>query len=274
MKPDNWFLPLVGLFASGLVLEIPGLSLLALGMGLLILAAFYWNRHALDEVNYARDLYFSKGFPGEEIDIRVSVHNKKLLPMFWLLVADLWPKAVAPKAKGTMLESHRPEAGRLANMFRLLPFGKSSLNYTVGLEQRGVYPLGPARLEAGDPFGIYANRKNVNKEDLITVYPTLGEIPRIEYPASSPFGDRKVRRRLFEDPSRPIGVRDYQITDEFRRVHWPATARMGRLQSKVYQPTAERVMTICLNTATSARHWEGVYPEMLEHLVDSLGSTS
>jgi len=64
-----------------------------------------------------------------------------------------------------------------------------------------------------------------------------------------------------------MGVREYQITDEFRRVHWPATARTGKMQSKVYQPTAERVMTICLNTATSERHWEGIYPDTLEHLV-------
>ena len=268
MNPDNWSLPLLGLFGFGLLLEIPSLSLLALGMGLLIAAAYLWNHRVLDQVEYSRELPFSKGFPGEEIEVQVSVRNQKVLPMFWLLVADLWPKVIAPTNKKTMLESHRPEAGRLANMFRLPPFGKSSLSYRVSLQQRGVFALGPARLESGDPFGIYTHSKTIKGEDQVTIYPPLNEIPRIDYPASSPFGDRKVRRRLFEDPSRPIGVRDYKTTDEFRRVHWPATARVGRLQSKVYQPTAERVMTICLNTATAERHWEGVYPEILEHLVE------
>jgi uncharacterized protein (DUF58 family) len=268
LNPDNWFLPLLGLFAMGLLLEVPSLSLISFGMGLLITIAYFWNRRILDQITYKRSLHYSKGFPGEKIDVQVSVKNSKMLPLFWLLVADLWPKAVAPIDSKKMLESHRPEAGRLANMFRLPAFGKSKLAYEISLDQRGVYKLGPARLESGDPFGLYTAKKNVKGEDSITVYPHIKEIPKIDYPSASPFGDRRVHRRLFEDPSLPIGVRDYEITDEFRRVHWPATARMGKLQSKVYQPTAERVMTICLNTATSERHWEGVYPEILEHLVE------
>ncbi len=269
MNPDNWFLPLVGLFLAGLLLEIPSLSLLALGMGLLLALAYLWNRRVLDGVDYSRELHFSKGFPGEEIDIQVTAKNQKALPLFWLLVSDLWPKAVAPQSEQGLMESHIPELGRLANVFRLPPFGTSKLNYSVALRKRGVYPLGPARMESGDPFGINTNKKEIESKQFITVYPELGEIPHVDFPAASPFGDRKVELRLFEDPSQPIGVRDYQSTDEFRRVHWPATARTGKLQSKLYQPTAERVMTICLNTATSERHWEGVYPQLLEHLVET-----
>jgi uncharacterized protein (DUF58 family) len=89
----------------------------------------------------------------------------------------------------------------------------------------------------------------------------------IYLPAEDPFGDHKSRRRLFEDPNRPMGVRDYRPEDSFRRVHWPATARTGQLQVKVYQPTSGQVMVVCLNVATFARHWEGVYPALLEHLI-------
>ena len=89
----------------------------------------------------------------------------------------------------------------------------------------------------------------------------------VDLPAEDPFGDRRSRRRLFEDPNRPMGVREYRPEDSFRRVHWPATARTGQLQVKVYQPTSGQVMVVCLNVSTFARHWEGVYPELLEHLI-------
>jgi uncharacterized protein (DUF58 family) len=89
----------------------------------------------------------------------------------------------------------------------------------------------------------------------------------MEFPAEDPFGDRRSRRRLFEDPNRPMGIREYHPEDSFRRVHWPATARTGQLQVKVYQPTSGQVMMVCLNVSTFARHWEGVYPELLEHLI-------
>jgi uncharacterized protein (DUF58 family) len=64
-----------------------------------------------------------------------------------------------------------------------------------------------------------------------------------------------------------MGIREYHPEDEFRRVHWPATAHTGQLQVKVYQPTSAQVLVLCLNVSTFARHWEGIYPTLLERLI-------
>ena len=64
-----------------------------------------------------------------------------------------------------------------------------------------------------------------------------------------------------------MGVRDYHPEDDFRRMHWPATAHTGQLQVKVYQPASAQVMMVCLNVSTLAHYWEGILPELLEHLV-------
>jgi uncharacterized protein (DUF58 family) len=64
-----------------------------------------------------------------------------------------------------------------------------------------------------------------------------------------------------------MGVREYHPEDSFRRVHWPATARTGQLQVKVFQPTSAQVLVVCLNVSTFARYWEGVYPDLMEHLL-------
>jgi uncharacterized protein (DUF58 family) len=85
--------------------------------------------------------------------------------------------------------------------------------------------------------------------------------------AENPFGDWRSQRKLFEDPNRPMGVRDYRPEDSFRRVHWPATARTGELQVKVYTPTSAPVLVLCLNVSTSVRYWEGISPDLLERLV-------
>ena len=69
-----------------------------------------------------------------------------------------------------------------------------------------------------------------------------------------------------------MGVREYRPEDSFRRVHWPATARTGELKVKVLEPTSAQVLVACLNAATFPRHWEGVYPELLEHLVSVTAS--
>ncbi len=64
-----------------------------------------------------------------------------------------------------------------------------------------------------------------------------------------------------------MGVRDYHPEDDFRRIHWPASAHTGILQVKVYQPVSARVLVVCLNAMTLPHYWEGTDPEMLEHLV-------
>ncbi len=122
-------------------------------------------------------------------------------------------------------------------------------------------------LSSGDLFGIYSNEGKTGGTDRLIVFPALAPLDELVLPADNPFGDQNSRRRLYEDPSRPMGVREYQPEDSFRRMHWPATARTGQLQVKVFQPTSAKVMVLCLNVSTYHRYWEGVYPALLEHLL-------
>jgi uncharacterized protein (DUF58 family) len=45
-----------------------------------------------------------------------------------------------------------------------------------------------------------------------------------------------------------VGVRDYVYGDDLRRVHWKATARAQKLQSKIYEPTTVYNLVIFLNS--------------------------
>jgi uncharacterized protein (DUF58 family) len=103
--------------------------------------------------------------------------------------------------------------------------------------------------------------------ETITLFPEIVPLEKLGLPPEDPFGDQKSRRKLFEDLNRPIGVREYRLEDGFRRVHWPATAKTGDLQVKVFQPTSAQVMMLCINVSTYERHWQGVNPVYLEHLL-------
>jgi uncharacterized protein (DUF58 family) len=130
-----------------------------------------------------------------------------------------------------------------------------------------VYALGPARLESGDFFGLFETTRVLELPQTLAVFPEPLAFARLGLPAEDPFGDRRTARRLYEDPIQPVGIRAYQPEDDFRRVHWPATARTGELQVKVYQPVSARVLVVCLNVSTLAHYWEGVIPELLEYLI-------
>lgn len=262
-----WLLPLGLIFFLGILLGSAPLSAFALMLGLVGALAAWWGRHALDRVEYRRKPFYRRGFPGETLLMRVEVENRKLLPLSWLRVEDAWPSAVGPQDNGLFSPSSRPEEGTLVNFFSLRPFEKARRSYDLLLRRRGVYRLGPAHLESGDFFGIHSSSKSVAKEETLTVFPQPAPLGRLDTLTDDPFGERRSRKRLFEDPTLPMGVRDYHPEDDFRFVHWPATARTGELQVRVYQPASAQVVVVCLNVSTLSHIWEGTDPELLEALV-------
>jgi len=258
---------LILLIIMGIVFKEPFLITLASALFVIIGVAWWWQSRSMVGVSYRRMFHFTRGFPDEQIGLQVEVENRKFLPISWLRVQDDWDRAIGPVDEEVLAPSHIKDRGFLTNIFSLRWYEKARRSYTLLLRKRGIYSVGPTRLDTGDLFGFFEKDQEIGPSQYLTVFPTLLPFSNFEFPAEDPFGDRRSRRRLFEDPNRPMGVREYRPEDSFRRVHWPATARTGQLQVKVYQPTTGQVMMVCLNVSTFTRHWEGVYPELLEHLI-------
>lgn len=269
MVAKRW-LPFLGAaFLLGVVLDIPWLSTLAVSVSVIIGLAAWWRAHALDDVFYRRRFHYTRGFPGETTEVAIEIENRKLLPLSWLRVQDRWPHAVGPRDENVLAPSHLPDEGLLVNLFSLRWFERTQRRYEIAFRKRGVYRVGPAKLQSGDLFGLYEQTRTLPTADRLTVFPSLLPLPPQDVPTQDPLGHKRTRRRLFEDPSQPMGVRAYHPEDGLRRIHWPATARTGRLQVKVYQPTSGRVVVVCLNVTTFVRHWEGVDTEILERLIST-----
>jgi uncharacterized protein (DUF58 family) len=267
MAPPYWWPLLAGLLGVSLLLHTYLLTALVLMVMIVSGLAEYWRRHALDDIRYRRRPFYWRGFPGESIPMQIEVENHKFLPVSWLHVSDLWPRAAAPDDPSVISPTYKPDIVQLVNLFSLRWYERARRSYSLLLQKRGVYPVGPTTFEGGDLFGLFKQRWEDGPVQFLTVFPEKYPFKALPLPSDDPFGDRRARRRLYEDPNQPMGVRDYHPEDDFRHVHWPATAHTGTLQVKVYQPAAAQVMVVCLNVATFARYWEGIYPELLEHLL-------
>lgn len=267
METRHWLPILLLLMLLGVILRLPVMIAFTTILIVLIGLANWWRRHALDGVVYRRRPHYRRSFPDERVPLRLEVENLKILPLSWLRVQDPWPKAIGPEDESLLAPSHLPDQGFLTNVYSLRWYERARRAYTLVFRKRGIYPVGPARLESGDLFGLYEQSTEAGPAEYLTVFPSLLPFQDLHLPAEDPFGIRRSRRRLYEDPNQPIGVRDYRPEDSFRRVHWPATAHTGMLQSKVYQPTSANVMVVCLNISTFSRHWEGTNPQLLEHII-------
>jgi hypothetical protein len=157
-----------------------------------------------------------------------------------------------------------PERSLLTHTFSLWAYQRVRRHYQLQALGRGAYRFGPMILRATDPFGILTRETHLEALSVIVVHPLVAPLERFGLPAMAPFGDRKAPRRLLEDPLRVSGIRDYMPGDEQRRIHWKATARMGGLQSKVYEPSTTHTVAIFLDIRTLSPSLMGYDPALAE----------
>jgi uncharacterized protein (DUF58 family) len=173
-------------------------------------------------------------FAGDDVTVRIDVQNTGWLPLPWLELSEQIPDLLRR-------QPWPPQVFRLGGRER------RRLEYQLIPRRRGIYPLKPSTLRTGDLLGV-ANRDLVfGAPATLIVYPRVVPLARLGLPTHSPLAALPARSPLFEDPSRVLGVRDYQPGDSPRRIHWTATARAGRVLTKQFQPAIARDTLIYLD---------------------------
>jgi uncharacterized protein (DUF58 family) len=265
---DAWLPIAIACVLLGLALG-QNLALLSLGLMLLLVVAVghWWHKRALVQVYYQRELDKTHVFPGEGVQIRLHVYNKKRLPLTWVQFYDPLRGPVRLQGEGFKEPVLALDKYGLTSVFALGGQDYASRQVEVQFPERGFYELGPVTYTAGDVFTLFNKEQTFAQRQTIVVYPQVWPLAELGLPPKEPFGEEKIFRSLFSDPLRTRGIRDYQPQDRFRDVHWKATARRGSLQTKVYDPSEGLTTAVFLNVATQPKHWLGVDPELLERLV-------
>jgi uncharacterized protein (DUF58 family) len=250
-----------------IILGIPFRQPLLIVLGLLafvILGAIdIWSTYCLHDLRYSRQFSEQRALYGEEIRLSLSVENAKLLPLPWLEIEDTVPRVLTFTGQHLRI-SLTSNSMVLENLFSPRWYERVTRHYTLRCTARGVHTFGPTVLRSGDVFGFLDREVSLSNRQYLLVYPLVVPLTRFGLPARHPFGDYRAPRRLLEDPSRVIGVRDYMYGDELRRIHWKATARTMQLQSKVYQATTTYTLVLFLNVTVHLDVHYGIHPELQE----------
>lgn len=228
------------------------------------------SRLALGEVIYTRRLSSLVAFSGDSVDMTVIVENKK--PLAIPLVCDDEVPRTWELALRAASGHHKPGRAWLRNEMSLGGFETVTRKFTINCPTRGVYAVGPATISSGDPFGLYPVSSAVDKVQRLTVYPRI--LPVESPPGQSlyPFGTARAPSWTYQDPSMLKMVREYAPGDARRHVDWKATARSGRLQTRVFDATFGNRLVLCLDLATSRMPWEGTDKDVFESLVVAAAS--
>lgn len=129
--------------------------------------------------------------------------------------------------------------------------GREELELHIPLKakMRGVARIRNMSMTIQHPFGfgfaLLENKVGINHE--IIIYPNLSSVIGGNLMVPKESGTHFNRSSLFVNHSSTIGTRDYLQSDPFNRLHWKATARTSKLQTKILEPTSQNALTLIIN---------------------------
>jgi len=268
---DAWIILSIILTVIGLVLDNSFLTAVAIILLIIIGITWTWSALIFFGVGYERRFSETRALRGETLRLTLSVQNQKFLPLTWLNIRDSFPSAL-PISERELPISPATNQAEFSTFWMPRPFQRITRHFEIECTERGFFRYGPTRMQSGDGFGFFSQNQTLFNEERVIVYPTLYTVTQLALPTKNPFGETRAQGRLFEDPLRTIGVREWQEYDMPRRIHWKATARQQTLLSRVYEPSEEQQIQIFLNVATMERHWHGYIPELQERNISVAGS--
>ncbi|MGD2206313.1 MAG: DUF58 domain-containing protein [Anaerolineae bacterium] len=219
-----WLFLLIGAIGTGRALFYNLWYLLTV----LLASSYLWAWSGIRWVRVQRLTRTARSQVSKMAEERLVVHNRGWIPKLWLEVRD-----------HSTLPGHR-----ISRVIHSLG-ARKKFAWTVKTRctQRGRFTLGPLSLTSGDPFGLFTMSRQLVEPRLRTfiVYPATVDVPAFAPLVGYLPGGDAMRRRTSYVTTNVAGVRDYAPGDSFNRIHWPSTARTGRLISKEFEldPTTD-----------------------------------
>jgi len=195
-----------------------------------------WSQFSLKNLRCQRTLSAQRVFPGESVEVKIRLENRKILPLPWVQIDYEVPVKLVQDSR-SLEAGVTAGTGLISKTSSLLWYTGTNWKHTLHCAKRGYYTIEAATVTSGDIFGFYPRSTTAQMADYVIVYPRIFPIAQLGIPSLYPVGDTRAERRIFEDPVRITGIRDYTPHDSLKHIHWKATARHQNLQVKNFEPT-------------------------------------
>ena len=226
--------------------------------------SFFTSRAALRGIDVQIEIAPSRMVAGDTFTARLVIANRKPLPMPWLEVRLALPEGISPEPAEPGMPRESVGAG-----FAPRAHERVTLTFALRATRRGAYALGPIRLRSGDWLGFTSVDADVAVAAGIVAYPTPLSVADHHRPSLRPLAETATKRGLLPDPLRFRGVREHRSGDPRKEIHWKTSARLGSLQTKVYEPATSLDAVFLLNVATYDQYWIQADPEAAEVVISA-----
>jgi uncharacterized protein (DUF58 family) len=216
----------LGLATGNRMIQMTLLVLLAmLGIGII------YRFLARADVQGAREISDPIVAWGSDFDQKIILTNTSRLAMPAVRVID---------------ESTLPEhpSGYVTN---LMPRRSITWDISVPCTTRGRYRLGPVQMFMSDPLGLFPVERTIGTTSSMLVLPRWVHLNRTALKLDGFLPGEAQGRRRGESPPNVTSVRDYVPGDSVAAIHWPASARTGKLATKLFAPEVQTNVWLALD---------------------------
>lgn len=199
---------------AGYLVGLAEIYPLAAGAVVLLLSARLWVGTRTWDVRASRSIRPTRVPAGTDARVFISItnHDARRSPLV------------------TVLDSFSD--GRIAGSFAVapLPSGETrAAQYRIPAPRRGVVEFLPLQVEMCDPFGLARVVRVAAPAASLTVHPRVELLPRGSIPSDSERDQRVPAPLLGRGGDEFYALREYQLGDDLRQVHWMSTARIDEL---------------------------------------------
>jgi uncharacterized protein (DUF58 family) len=206
----------LGLAVAGRLLGTVELWAVTTAIVLLLATSAIWARSRRYDLVARRAVHPTRLHVGAEgrVDLTIANHSDRSTPL--LAVTDVF------------------DDGRRAARFVLppLPSGETArAAYRLPTTRRGRFRIGPLAVSVSDPFGLARRTWTLSAVTDVLVCPQVHDIiaPRQAGGRLVASVETVQARAQAADGEEFLTLREYEVGDDLRRVHWRSTARVGDL---------------------------------------------
>lgn len=228
-----------GLLVAGRLLGTVELAILASGIAILLVVGTLWTRtrrFGLFARRTVRPARLHVGGDGR-VDLVVTNQAKRGTPM--LAVTDVF------------------DDGRRAARFVLPPLPPDAVAraaYRIPTSRRGRYQIGPLAIAVTDPFGVARRTWTLASPSEVLICPRVHDIlvPRQAGGRLVASVETVQARAQAADGEEFLTLREYEVGDDLRRVHWRSSARLGDLMIRQDEAQWRARSVVVLDTRPDA----------------------
>ena len=183
---------------------------------------------------------------GEEIKIKYSISNPLPISFPWLELENEFVYRLTGKREGKII-------------FPLAPKDILRGESVVVCRRRGLYETAAMQLNIGDVMGIFKFTKRIQEPIMLKVFPEITTLSYFKIKASQQIGDLKVTDPLFQDISDISDIKQYQIGDSIKKIHWRVSAKYEELMVKNYEERGDTEVLLLLDSHSNNYHDDKEY---------------